>query len=99
MHLDLTHTFSKEEAISRVKTALAQGRAQLREHASIEEERWDGDTLHFAFTAQGQHISGTMRVTDTHFVVDAKLPLMLRLFEGRIEKEIQKQVATALGQA
>jgi len=32
-----------------------------------------------------------LKVTDTEFIVDAKLPLLWRMFEGRIEKMIQEQ--------
>jgi hypothetical protein len=59
----------------------------------IHEEKWEGDTLSFSFSAQGQLISGTLRVDDSEYVLDAKLPFMFRLFEGRIQSEIEKQLA------
>lgn len=92
MHLQLPHKTTQQEAIARIKKALDEHRAQLLANAQIHEERWDGNTLHFDVTAQGQRISGTVAATETDFVIDAKLPLMLRLFEGRIEREIMQQV-------
>ncbi len=91
MHLNLAHKYSKEEATARVKQLLIESKPQLAGKAEIEEERWDGDILHFAFTAQGQRITGQLEVKDKEFILDAKLPLMLRLFEGRLEKMIKEQ--------
>jgi hypothetical protein len=96
MHLQLPHKFSKDEAIARVKASLEQARPQMAGHATIEKEEWEGNKLVFAFTAQKQHISGTLVVEDKEFIIDAKLPLMLRMFEGRIEKMIAEQVKQAL---
>jgi hypothetical protein len=92
MHLQIPHKTSKQDALTRVKHGLEEMRPKMAGQAQIHEERWDGDTLHFDVTAQSQRISGTFAVTDTEFVIDAKLPLMLKLFEGRIEREIMAQV-------
>jgi hypothetical protein len=97
MHLNIPHQFSKTEATKRVKKVLDEGRSQIAGKAEIEEERWEGDTLHFAFTAQDQHITGQLEVKDKEFVLDAKLPLMLRMFEGKIEKMIKEQSKQMLG--
>ena len=96
MHIAVPHKSNKISALTKVKQALAHGRSQLGEHATIDDERWEGDTLHFAATLQGKQITGTLQVTDTEFVVDAKLPLLWRMFEGRIEKMLAEQVK-ALG--
>jgi hypothetical protein len=97
MHIKLPHSYSQQEAITRVKTMLAEAKPHLADKAEIQEERWDGDVLHFAFTAQGQNITGQLEVTDKEFVIDAKLPLMLRMFEGKIQKMIQEQGKQMLG--
>jgi len=81
----------------RVKKVLEDARPQLAGKATIDEERWQRDTLHFAFTAQGQHISGHLEVKDTEYDITATLPLLLRLFEGKIQKAIEEQVKLAMG--
>lgn len=98
MHIQFQHSFSKSDAVGRVKQMLADAKAQpeLAGKVEIQEERWEGDVLHFAFTVQGQHITGQLEVKDTEFVIDATLPLMLRLFEGKIEKMIKEQTAQIL---
>ena len=91
MHLQIPHTFSRDEAISRVQRLLLEAKPKLADKVTIGEERWEGDVLHFAFTAQGQAISGKLEVKDKEFIVDAKLPFMMRMFEGKIEEMIQEQ--------
>ncbi len=96
MQVQIPHKFTKTEAITRVKQAIEEGRSQIAGKATIDEERWEGDTLHFAFTGQGQSISGTLTVEDHQFDLYAKLPLMLKFFEGKIEKAIKEQATQML---
>ncbi len=91
MHVQIPHQFSQKNALERVKGALADSRKQIADHATIEEERWQGDTLYFDVKVQGHRISGTFAVMPTEFVLDAKLPLLWRMFEGKIEKAIAEQ--------
>jgi hypothetical protein len=43
-------------------------------------------------TLQGKQITGTLAIDDKDFIIDAKLPLLWRLFEGKIERTIAEQV-------
>lgn len=96
MQVQLPHTFTQTQAIERVKQALDEGRAKAQGQATIHEERWDNNVLHFDVEAQGQRISGTVTVNDHDFDIYAKLPFMLRMFEGRIEKAIKEQAGQVL---
>ncbi len=91
MKVSIPHKLSEIEAITRVRKILHESRSKLAEHLTEVEEKWEGNTLHFAFTAQKQHIRGTLEVKDHVFNIYAKLPLMMRLFEGKIEKMIKEQ--------
>jgi hypothetical protein len=97
MHIKIPHKGSKADAKAQIEKMLSEGKAQFGDKVVLHEERWENDTLHFDVTAQGQRISGTLLVEDAQFVLDAKLPLMLRLFEGRIEREIAEQVKKLQG--
>ena len=100
MHIDIPHQFkNKEEAIARVKHALAEAGPQLGDKATIKQEEWQGDTLIFAADIQGQNISGTLVVREKVFDINAKLPLMMRMFEGRIEKAIKAQTGMTVLEA
>ncbi|HEY4527149.1 MAG TPA: polyhydroxyalkanoic acid system family protein [Candidatus Paceibacterota bacterium] len=96
MHIQIPHKFFRPEALSRVKNAIVEAKTQMGDKGTIDEERWEGNTLHFAVSGQGQKISGTLEVKDKEFILDAKLPLMLRLFEGKIEKAIKEQASQML---
>ena len=91
MQLKIPHSFSRHEAVARVQRLLVEAKPQLADKVTIAEERWEGDVLHFAFTTQGQNIAGTFEVRDTEYELNAKLPFMMRMFEGRIEKMIAEQ--------
>jgi hypothetical protein len=93
MHFKVPHKTTKTEAKQRVKDALEQARPHMKGQAEINKEEWQGDTLHFDVNLQGKNVTGTIEITEMEIVMNAKLPLMWRLFEGRIEKEIAKQVA------
>ena len=96
MHLSIPHKLSQPDAVAQVKKMLTDVKPELGGKATIEKEEWQGDTLQFAFTAQGQSISGALEVQDHAFILDAKLPLMLKMFEGKIEKMIAEQSAKML---
>jgi len=92
MHLVIPHKFSQAQAKAKVQQALADAKAHIKDQAQITREEWEGNTFNFAATVQGKEITGTLEVAEKQFVLDAKLPLMWRIFEGRIEKMIEEQV-------
>ena len=96
MHFKIPHTTSKVQAIVKVKQALQDAKPQLKDHATIEKEEWQDNVLHFAANLQGKTITGELEVTDTDFVIDAKLPLLWRIFEGKIESMIAEQAKSML---
>jgi hypothetical protein len=96
MEFKLPHKTTRFEAVQKIKTTLQEARAKMGNEATITEERWEGDTLFFAVTIQGQNISGQLAITDTDYEIDVKLPLMLRLFEGKIKQAIEAQASQLL---
>lgn len=99
MHIKLPHNLKTEgAAIVRAKQALNEMRKQLPPNASINKEEWSDNALAFDVTADKINITGMLVVTDTDYDLTAKLPLMLRMFEGRIEKAIKEQTTQMLKQ-
>ena len=97
MEVKIPHNSSKHEAVAKVQRLLLEAKPQLEQKIKIEEERWDGDTLHFSFSAEGKQISGTLAVEDAQYHLNAKLPLLMRMFESRIESMIMEQSKQMLG--
>lgn len=92
MHIKAPHKTSAAAAAARVKTALNEHRGELMQHVKIGKEEWEGNTLNFEVELQGKKIIGALAVTDTEYILDATLPLLWRMFEGKIEKEVEKQL-------
>ncbi len=92
MHIEIPHAFSASDAAQRVKKSLDEARPKLDGQATIEKEEWEGNTLVFAVAVQGQKITGELVAEDKKYILDAKLPLLWRMFENKIQKAIEEQV-------
>ena len=92
MHFEVPHQFTQAQAVDRVKQGLVQAVPHLKQaQVTLDTQEWRGNTLDFAATLQGKQITGTVEVGEKQFIIDAKLPLLWRMFEGRIEKMIAEQ--------
>lgn len=98
MKVSIPHSYSQIGAITHIKKVLNTSRAQMAEHLTGVSEEWKENVLIFGFTAQKQHITGTLTVLDKSLELYAKLPLTLRLFEGKIERMIQEESKKVLKQ-
>ncbi len=92
MHFNFPHKTSAAHAVARIKTTVAQHRREIEKQATITKMEWEGHTLDFIVEVQGKKITGKLQVTEKEYIVDATLPLLWRMFEGKIEKEIAKQM-------
>lgn len=93
MQFQLPFKGTEAEGIARIDQLLAEHRGEIEKKATNVMTVWEGNVLTFSFTAEGKHIEGTVTVKDGMFDVYAKLPLMMRMFEGTIERMIQAEVA------
>lgn len=99
MKIAVPHHTTKEKArqiVERKIDALLASYGAQAEHA---EHQWTGDTLAFKGKARGFSVEGTVEITDDSVILDSKLPLLARAFEGRIrqtvEHEAEKMFQTA----
>lgn len=92
MHFNFPHKTSAAAAKDKIIAVMTEHRAEIEKHSKIIKDTWEGNTLHFAVELQGKTITGTLEITDTEYILDAHLPLLWRMFEGRIEKEVEKQL-------
>lgn len=91
MRIDVPHHTSKDAARKKVDARLGQLLAQFGGHAEEIEHEWLGDTMRFKGKARGMTLEGTVEVTDATIVLDAKLPLMVKMFEGRIRQAVERE--------
>ena len=91
MRIAVPHNTTKESARKKVEERIGQLLSQFGGHAQDVEHGWEGDTLRFKGKAKGLALSGSAEVTDAAIVIDAKLPLMARMFEGKIREAVQRE--------
>ena len=91
MRIAVPHHTSKEIARKKVDERLGQLLAQFGGHAEEIEHQWSGDTMQFKGKARGMTLAGTVEVTDAAVVLEAKLPLMAKMFEGRIRQAVERE--------
>jgi putative polyhydroxyalkanoate system protein len=91
MRIAVPHDTTREIARQKVDARLTQLLGQFGGHAEDMTHEWHGDTLTFKGKARGFAIEGTVEITDAAMIVDAKLPLMARMFEGRIRQTVEQE--------
>lgn len=91
MRIAVPHNTSKPVARGKVDQRLGQLLAQFGGHAEEIEHEWSGDTMRFRGKARGMSVEGTVEVTDAAVVIDAKLPMIAKMFEGRIREAVQRE--------
>ena len=91
MRIAVPHNTTKDRARKKVEERIGQLLSQFGGHAQDVEHDWEGDTLRFKGKAKGLALSGSAEVTEAEIVIDAKLPLMAKMFEGRIREAVQRE--------
>ena len=91
MRIAVPHNTSKDDARGKVDQRLGQLLSQFGGHAEEIEHEWLGDTMRFKGKARGMALEGTVEVTDATIILDAKLPLMAKMFEGRIRQAVERE--------
>src|SRR3989338_10164908 len=91
MQFSIPHKLKKEEARAHVDGMLKKHEKDIAQNATDVVTKWTGDTLEFAFTAQGAAFSGTLTVRESEYELFAKLPLRYKLFEGTLERMIDRK--------
>jgi hypothetical protein len=89
--VSIPHRHGKDEAVRRLKAGLGSARAHYSHILNVQEETWNGDTLHFRASALGQQASGEIAVADDHVVLTVTLPWLLSKFAQAIQGTVRKQ--------
>jgi len=71
------HRHGRVEAVRRLKEGFARTKGHLGEMIAIEQETWEGDTLHFHMRALGQTAAGTIEVMEEALRIEVSLPWLL----------------------
>jgi hypothetical protein len=85
--ITIPHKLGKEEALRRVKPALAKA-SESFPVLKVEEETWSGDRLDFRVRALGQGAAGNVQVGDESVRLEVTLPWLLHKFGEAVQKTI-----------
>ena len=99
MRIAIPHHSDKKTARRKIEQKIVQMLAQYSHYLSDSSHSWDGDVLHFTGSAKGLKAAGTVEITDTEVIVDGKLPLIARPFEGRVRHTIEREGEELFGKA
>ena len=91
MRIAVPHHMTKVAARSRLEQKLNALLSQFGGQAQDLEHGWSGDTMNFKGKARGLAISGTVEVTDSEVILDAKLPFMAIAFEPKIREAVKRE--------
>ena len=77
--VSIPHRLGREEASRRLKEGLSRAAASVP-ILKVDEERWEGDHMHFRVRALGQAASGHLDIEEDHVRVEVMLPWLLQRF-------------------
>ena len=86
--------YSQEEAYQKIDTFLDGLVSQYSDMISNPSKTWNEskDKMDFSFEAKRYNITGNIKLQEGQLVLDGKLPFAARLFSGKIEGIINKQL-------
>ena len=89
--VNIPHRLGKDEAVRRIRDGLSRAKSEFAMLITLEDERWDGDTLHFACKSLGQRAQGTIAVYDGAVRVEVRPPWLLQRFAQAAQRVIGRK--------
>jgi hypothetical protein len=90
------HKLTQDEALRRIKKAIADTKKQNADKVRDLSESWDGYVGNFSAAAMGQSLSGSVSVEPKEVIVETKVPLMFIAFKGKIESAARDMLSRLL---
>lgn len=91
MRIAVPHNTTKDRARKIIEQRIGDLTRQFGHHADDVQQDWFGDTLKFRGKARGLTVEGTVEITDQVVIIDGKLPLIAKPFEGRIRQTVESE--------
>ena len=92
MKVHRKHNSSREHVKDNIDTFLPSLVERFDDSVTDIKHDWRGDDLGFSFRASGFNVSGTFSVSDADLLLDLRLPLAARLFEGKIRSAVEDEL-------
>lgn len=91
MRIAVPHNTTKDRARQIIEQRIGDLTRQFGHQADDLQQDWFGDTLRFKGKARGLTLEGSVEVTDQVVIIDGKLPLIAKPFEGRIRQTVESE--------
>lgn len=96
LSLNIPHSQSQEEALSRVKQLLSRLQEEQKGTVTNVQEIWNGPNGSFSFSAKGFNIAGNIEVKENEVHLESDLPFAVALFKGQIATMITEKAKALL---
>jgi hypothetical protein len=94
--VSLSHRLSQEEALRRIRSAVAHAKVKYSDKISALSDSWNGYVGAFEVSGMGQKVSGTAAVNPSDVTVQITLPFAASLFKPKIESKIREALTRIL---
>ena len=94
--VSVRHQLPQNEALKRIKRAVAQAKKQYSEKIDQLSESWEDSVGTIIASAMKQKASGTVTVEPTEVTVEIALPLLASIFKQKIESGIRDALTKIL---
>ena len=96
LSVTVPHKLPQDEALKRIKKAIADAKKQNSQQVENFTENWDGYIGNFSGKAMKHSVSGTLAVKPDEVIVGANLPFIATPFKGKIESMVQQMLERLL---
>jgi hypothetical protein len=93
MNISIPFSISQEEAVCRLKGYIKKKREQNPEQAQSISLEWRGTEAEFRFESSGVAIQGLLVVHHKTLEIQAKIPLILKPFQKKIETVLIEHIS------
>lgn len=91
MRIAVPHNTTKDNARRIVEQKIGELLRSFGSHADEAQHEWSGDLFRFKGKARGFHVEGSVEITDQVVILDGKLPLIAKPFEGKIRQTVEAE--------
>jgi hypothetical protein len=91
LNISIPHQLSQDEALRRIKSAIADAKKQYGEKIDQLRESWNGYSGTLDVTAMGQKLGVVLTVNPSDVTVESALPMIAMMFRGKIEAAIRQE--------
>jgi hypothetical protein len=89
LNIAIPHNLSQDEALQRIKDAIAHSKVEHSNSIKDLQENWNGNVGTFSGSGMGQTVSATITVNASEIVFDLELPFAASFFKRPIETGIR----------